>query len=82
MSEKKRPRLSRDGLEHTTISLNNALNQLKQRADREDRNSLKTQVGLGVVVLLAALSGLFAYFRQRPAVTAETPGNGAGPSDT
>ena len=66
MSTKKRPRLSRDGLEHTAMSVRDALHELKMRANREERNSLITQAGLAVVVLLAALSGAFAYFRQRP----------------
>lgn len=78
MSSKKRPRLSRDGLEHTAMSVKEALHELKMRADKEDRKSLVTQVVLGIVVLLAAVLGAFAYVRNRPAEETALPTGGTG----
>ena len=80
MSSKKRPRLSREGLEHTTNSVRTAVHELKMRANKEDHNSFLTQVGLAIVGIVAALVGTFEYFRRRPAgrvtsvaTTSETP---------
>ena len=66
MSTTKRPRLSREGLEHTTLSMKTALHELKSRANREDRNSFLTRMGLAAVGLLAVLMGMLEYFRRRP----------------
>ena len=65
MSTTKRPRLSREGLEHTTLSMKTALHELKSRANREDRNSLLTRVGLTIVTLVSVLLGAFEYYRVR-----------------
>ena len=67
MSSAKRPRLSREGLEHTTKGVKAALHELKMRADHEDRNSLLTRVALSIAGVVALLVGAFEYFRRRPA---------------
>ena len=84
MSPTKRPRLSRDGLEHTTTSVKAAIHELKMRANREDRNSLLTRVVLAVVGIVALLVGAFEYFRRRPAAVAtsgETASDGLLPKE-
>ena len=70
MNSAKRPRLSREGLEHTTLRTKAALHELKLRADREDRSSFFTRMGLAGVGLLAILLATFEYFRRRPVAKA------------
>ena len=70
MNSAKRPRLSRDGLEHTTMSVKAALHELKLRANHQDRNSLLMRAGLALIGLVGLLVGALEYFRRRP--TAET----------
>ena len=65
MSLKKRPRLSRQGLEHTTMSVKAALHELKMRANEEDRKSLHTRIGLAFAGFVAVLFGAFQYVRRR-----------------
>ncbi len=64
MSVSKRPRVSREALQHTTLNLKDALHTLKMRANREDRNSLLTQIALGVLGLLAVVLGGLEYSRR------------------
>ena len=66
MNLKKRPRLSRAGLEYTAISVKNVLHELKTRADQKDHGSLWRKAGLGIVGLIGVLLGMFEYFRHRP----------------
>ena len=66
-SSAKRPKLSRAGLEHTTLAVKGALHELKMRANREDRNTLLTRVGLCVLGILAVMVGGIEYIRNRPA---------------
>ena len=75
MNTSKRPRLSREGLEHTAVSVKTALHELKDRVDHEDRNSRLMRVGLGIVGLFAVLVGVFEYFRRRPAAGATSGGS-------
>ena len=70
MSSAKRPRLSREGLAHTTVGVKAALHELKMRANHEDRNSLWMRVGLALVGFLAILVGALEYFRRRPVASA------------
>lgn len=65
MKTGKRPKLSRAGLEHTVLNFKNALGVLKGRADREDRGSFITRLGLTIVGVAAVLLGAFEYFRRR-----------------
>lgn len=68
MRSDKRPRLSRDGLKHTTTSMSNALKELKLRADREDTESFYTKIGVAGFAIMAILTlGTLQYFRNRPA---------------
>lgn len=60
----KRPRLSRDGLEHTTKSVKAALHELKMRANRDERKSRLTMWSTAIVGGLAALIGMFGYLRR------------------
>jgi uncharacterized membrane protein YgcG len=78
MSVKNRPKRSREGLEHTTLTLKTALHELKLRADRDDRNSLLTKFGVTILCLLAVLWGAFEYYRRRTSAEAETPKNTEG----
>ena len=73
MSTSKRPRLSREALQHTTLNLKDSVYALKMRADREDRNSLRTRMGFGILGLLALVLGGFEYFRRRQ-VAGSVPG--------
>ena len=68
-----RPRLSRDALELSTMSLLSSLHELKMRANREDRSSRRTRIGLAVVGLLGATVGGFALFRRRPVADTAAP---------
>ena len=68
-SSAKRPKLSRAGLEHTTMAVKGALHEFKMRANREDRNALLTRVGVCVVGILAVIVGGIEYIRKRPAST-------------
>ena len=64
MSSSKRPKLSRDALQHATLNLMNALHTLKMRANREDRRALWTRVVLGTLGLVAVGLGGFEYYRR------------------
>ena len=82
MSSGKRPRLSRDGLEHTTMSVKAALHELKLRANHQDRNSLLKRAGLALIALVGLLVGALEYFRRRPTsgtTTQDTASNIASP---
>lgn len=65
MGSKKRPRPSREGLEHTTLSTMSALHELKMRAETNDRDSKKKRVILATVGIIAVLLGIFEYSRRK-----------------
>ena len=65
MKAQKRPKLSRAGLEHTVLSLKNALEALKMRADREDGDPFFMRLGLAIVGVVAVLLGAVEYVRRR-----------------
>lgn len=69
MTTEKRPRLSRAGLEHTTVAVKTALHELKTRANQEERKSLITRLSLGIFGFLAVLLGAMEYFRRRSIVS-------------
>ena len=66
MSGKKRPRLSRDALEHSIHSVVKSLRELKARALQEERSSLNTRIVLGVLAVLVVGVIAFTYFRRTP----------------
>jgi uncharacterized membrane protein YgcG len=75
MSTKNRPKHSREGLEHTALTLKTALHELKLRVDRDDRNSLLTKCGVTILCFLAVLWGAFEYYRRRTSREAEPSTN-------
>ena len=78
MTFSKRPRHSRDGLQHTTKSVQSALHELKMRANREDRSSFLMRLGLSFVGLIALALGAFEYFRRRPSPRADGSATASG----
>lgn len=73
MTVSKRPKLSREALQHTTLKLKDSLHTLKMRADSEERKSRLTRLALGSFGLLAAVVGGFEYFRRRQGAKSERP---------
>lgn len=77
MSDKKLPKRSLEGLEHTTMAVTAVLHDLKARVNREARNARITQLALAILVLFGLAVGVFEYYRRRPG-----PGLESKPAET